>query len=597
MLIRRITMKLTNDIIYIGVNDRNVTLFEGQYKVKNGMAYNSYLILDEKIAVMDTVDAAYGDEWLENIESALGGRQPDYLVVQHMEPDHSSNIANFLKTYPDAKIVANAKAFKMVEQFFGEGYDERRITVKDGDTLPLGNHTLHFVFAPMVHWPEVMVSYDSLDKVLFSADGFGKFGTIDAEEPWADEAARYYFGIVGKYGPQVQTLLKKAAELEIEKIFPLHGPMLMGNLGYYLDLYDKWSSYEPEKQGVLVAYTSIYSNTKKAALTLAEKLRQKGAPEVKTFDLAQCDMHEAVSEAFRFGKIVFASPTYNNSLFPFMNQFLDALTERNFQNKTVGFIENGTWAPVAAKLMKAKLEKSKNITLCGTDVTILSAVSAENAAQLDSLSDSLCAEYEKNAVSLDSSAFFKIGYGLYAVTCKDGDKDNALIVNTVSQLTSQPGRVAVTINKSNYSHRIIKKTGKLNVCCLSTSAPFELFKKLGFQSGRTADKLKDIPFARSSNGLAVLLNNINSFMSLEVEQYVELETHGMFICSVRESAVLSNEDTMTYEYYHKNVKPRPQAKKGYVCKICGYVYEGDTLPEDFVCPLCKHPASDFEKVG
>lgn len=589
-------MKLTNGIIYLGINDKTVALFEGQYKTKKGMAYNSYLIIDEKIAVMDTVDEKYGDEWLENLQSALSGREPDYLVVQHMEPDHSSNIAAFLKAYPKAKIVANAKAFKMIEQFFADSYDDRRITVKDGDTLELGSHTLQFIFAPMVHWPEVMLSYESSEKVLFSADAFGKFGTIDADEPWEDEAARYYFGIVGKYGAQVQTLLKKAAALEIEKILPLHGPMLMGNLGYYINLYDKWSSYTPEKEGVFVAYTSIYSNTEKAALSLAEKLRLKGAPLVKTCDLARCDMHEAISDAFRFGKLVLASPTYNNSLFPFMNQFLDGLTERNFQNKTVGFIENGTWAPASAKLMKAKLEKSKNITLCQNDVTILSTLSAENSAQLDALADELCVEYKEKALSFDSKAFFKIGYGLYAVTCADGKKDNALIVNTVTQLTTQPNRVAVTINKANYSHYIVKKTGKLNVCCLSTSAPFELFKKLGFQSGRTEDKLKDIPFARSSNGLAVLLNNINSYMSLEVEQYVEFETHGMFICRVSESAVLNKEETMTYEYYHKNVKPKPQAKKGYVCKICGYVYDGDTLPEDFICPLCKHPASDFEKI-
>lgn len=381
-------MNITSSIAYVGINDKSVTLFEGQYKVKNGMAYNSYVILDEKVAVMDTVDADYGDKWLSNISAVLGDRQPDYLVVQHMEPDHSSNIAVFLKKYPEAKIVANAKAFKMIEQFFGCGYEDRRIVVKDGDTLTLGSHTLTFIFAPMVHWPEVMMSYEKNEKVLFCADAFGKFGTADADEPWADEAARYYFGIVGKYGAQVQSVLKKAAQLEIEKLLPLHGPVLTENLPYYLGFYDKWSSYIPEKQGILIAYTSIYSNTKKAALSLAEKLRAKGA-EVKTYDLALCDMHEAISDAFRFSKLVLASPTYNMSLFPFMNQFIDALTERNFQNKTVGFIENGTWAPVAAKLMKEKLAKSKNLTLCDTTVTITSAASADTALQLDKLCDEL----------------------------------------------------------------------------------------------------------------------------------------------------------------------------------------------------------------
>ncbi len=595
-------MKITNDIRYIGVNDQKVDLFEGQYQVPNGISYNSYAIMDEKIAIMDTVDGSFTHEWLDNIQNTLGDRKPDYLVVQHMEPDHSANIANFLKAYPNATIVSSEKAFAMMNNFFGTDYADRRIVIGEGSTLSLGKHTLTFVTAPMVHWPEVIVTYDSTDKVLFSADGFGKFGTPDTNEPWADEARRYFIGIVGKYGTQVQNLLKKAAGLDIQIICPLHGPVLTENLGYYLNLYNTWSSYQPEEEGIVVAYTSVYGNTKKAVQLLVEKLKANGCPKVVLYDLARCDIAAAVADAFRYSKLVLATTTYNADIFPFMRAFIDHLTERNFSNRTVALIENGSWAPLAAKVMKDMLAKSKNLTFTDTTVRILSALNEDSVSQLDALGNELCMEYlaqqDSTANKNDLNALFNLGYGLYVVTSNDGKKDNGLIVNTVTQVTNTPNRLAVTINKENYSHHVIKQTGIMNINCLTEEAPFKVFEVFGFQSGRNVDKFADCTPLRSDNGLIFLPRYINSFLSLKVEQYVDLDTHGMFICSVTEARVLSDRESMTYAYYHENVKPKPETdgKKGFVCKICGYVYEGDVLPEDYICPLCKHGASDFEEI-
>ncbi len=383
-------MEAVKDIVYVGVNDHEVDLFEGQYVVPNGMAYNSYVIMDEKIAVMDTVDANFGEEWMNNLKNAMQGRTPDYLIVQHMEPDHSANITRFADAYPDAKIVASAKAFVMMKNFFGTDYPDRQIVVGEGDTLSLGVHTLTFVTAPMVHWPEVIVTYDSAAKVLFSADGFGKFGALDVEEDWACEARRYYIGIVGKYGAPVQALLKKAATLDIERIYPLHGPLLTENLGYYLNLYNIWSSYGVESEGVVIAYASVYGNTKKAALLLADKLKEYGCPKVVVSDLAREDMAECVEDAFRYGKLVLASITYNGDVFPFMKEFINHLTERNFQNRTVGFIENGSWAPMATKTMKGMLENAKNLTYCANEVKVTSALNDASIAQIDALAKELC---------------------------------------------------------------------------------------------------------------------------------------------------------------------------------------------------------------
>ena len=383
-------MKVTSDIRYIGVNDHQVDLFEGQYVVPNGMSYNSYVILDEKIAIMDTVDINFTQEWLNNMKEVLGERKPDYLIVQHMEPDHSANIDNFLREYPEAVVVSSAPSFKMMKNFFGNEYADRRIVVGEGDTLSLGKHVLTFVTAPMVHWPEVIVTYDSADKVLFSADGFGKFGALDVEEDWACEARRYYIGIVGKYGAQVQALLKKAATLDIQMICPLHGPVLTENLGYYINLYDIWSSYRVESEGVVIAYSSIYGNTKAAVEMLAAKLAEKGCPVVVVHDLARCDIHEAVKDAFRYGKLVLASPTYNGDIFPYTKEYINHLTERNFQNRTIGLIENGSWAPQAAKVMKNMLANSKNLTFTETTVKVLSALNEESKAQVEALAEELC---------------------------------------------------------------------------------------------------------------------------------------------------------------------------------------------------------------
>ena len=595
-------MFITNDIKYIGVNDHDIDLFEGQYIVPNGMAYNSYAIVDEKIAIMDSVDQHFGDQWLSNIKAALGDRKPDYLVVQHMEPDHSANIDNFLNAYPEATVVSSVKAFAMMQNFFGTDYEGRRIVVKEGDTLELGKHVLNFVGAPMVHWPEVLMTYDSTDKVLFSADGFGKFGALDVDEDWACEARRYYIGIVGKYGKQVQNVLKKAAGLDIQTICPLHGPVLSENLGYYLDLYNTWSSYGVETEGIMIAYTSVYGHTKKAVEILADKLRAAGCPKVAVNDLAREDMAECVEDAFRYGKIVLATTTYNADIFPFMREFINHLTERNFQNKTVGFIENGCWAPLAEKTMRKMLEGCNHITYTDNNVHIKSALSDLNMEEIDALCEELTMDYvahdSEKADKNDLTALFNIGYGLYVVTARDGAKDNGCIVNTVSQVTNTPNRIAVCINKKNLTHDMVAKTGMMNVNCLSTDAPFSVFEHFGFQSGRDCNKIVGDGILRSDNGESFLGMYINSFMSLKVEQTVDLDTHSMFICSVTEARVITDVETMTYTYYQNNVKPKPETdgKKGWVCKVCGYVYEGEDIPDDFICPLCKHGVADFEPI-
>ncbi len=594
---------VTKDIYYVGVNDHQIDLFEGQYIVPKGMAYNSYVIKDELIAIMDTVDQHFTDEWLKNIEGVLEEEKPTYLIVQHMEPDHSANIVNFLKKYPDTYVVGNQKTFKMMNQFFHQDIPHK-LVVNDGDTLNLGEHILTFVFAPMVHWPEVMFTYDSTVKVLFSADAFGKFGALDIEDEWDCEARRYYFGIVGKYGAQVQAILKKAATLDIQVICPLHGPILKDDLPHYLKQYDIWSSYQAETDGVAIFYTSVYGHTKEAVELLKEKLEANGTPKIAITDLARDDMAEAVEDAFRYSKIVLATTTYNAGIFPFMDEFIAHLVERNFQNKKIAFIENGSWAPLAAKIMKDKLINQKNLTFIEPTVKILSAMSEENKEQINLLADALSGDYramkelkEEKKPELDPKAMFKIGYGLYVVTSNDGKKDNACIVNTVSQLTDTPLRVAVNINKMNYTHDIVKKSGVLNVNCLNNEAPFSVFQKYGFVSGKDVDKFAGEELMRSENNLVVLSNYINAFISLKVDNYVDLGTHGMFICSVTESKIINNIDTMTYNYYQANVKPKPdtEKKKGYVCKVCGYVHEGD-LPDDFICPLCKHGVADFEEI-
>ena len=593
--------KVTDTITYIGANDYDIDLFEGQYIVPNGMAYNSYLLQGKKTAVMDTIDKRKTDEWLANIRQALGAKAPDYLIVQHMEPDHSASLAAFAKTYPDTTIVGNKKTFAMIANFFPETALQNTMVVDNGDSLNLGGHELTFVFAPMVHWPEVMMSYDSVDKVLFSADGFGKFGTLDTDEDWACEARRYYFGIVGKYGQQVQAVLKKAAALDIQKICPLHGPFLTEDLGYYIGLYDTWSSYLPESDGICICYTSVYGHTKDAAEMLAKELEDRGVPKVAVNDLARCDMAEAVEDAFRYEKLVLATTTYNSEMFPYMKQFIDHLVERNYQKRTIGFIENGSWAPTAGRLMKEMFKDSKDITVAEPLVTIKSALNEESKAQLLALADDLAASYQpveiKDEAKIDKTSLYKIGYGLYVITSNDGKKDNGFICNTVAQVSSD-NKIAVGINKGNYSAGVIKDTGKMNVCILNEEAPFQIFKHFGFQSGRDVDKFADFDhYGKTGNGLPYLNRYSNAYMSLKVLQTIDMDSHWLFICEITESAVLNNIETMTYSYYQNNVKSRPQEEvKGWVCNICGYVYEGDPIPEDFICPLCKHPASDFSKI-
>ena len=591
--------KVTETIFYVGANDHDVDLFEGQYFVPNGMAYNSYVILDEKIAVMDTIDASKTGEWLKNIDTVLGGRLPDYLVVQHMEPDHAASVEIFVNKYPQVTVVANKKTFTMIHQFFPSLVMENTLCVENFGTLSLGQHTLTFAFAPMVHWPEVMMTYDSFDKVLFSADGFGKFGALDVTEPWDDEARRYFIGIVGKYGKQVQNILKVAATLDIQIICPLHGPVLTENLGHYIRLYDLWSSYTPEEEGVVIAYTSIYGHTKEAVSLLEQELRMQGVPNVVVYDLARCDMAAAVADAFRYDKLVLATTTYNADVFPFMRTYLDKLTERNFQNRTVAMIENGSWAPTAIKVMKKELENAKNITYAENNVTILSALNEESTLKVTALAQELAASYipvEVQEDFVDPTALFSIGYGLYVVTSNDGVRDNGLIVNTVTQLTDTPKRVAVTVNKQNYSCEVIAKTGKLNISTLNQEAPFKVFQHFGFQSGRTVDKFAQFRHTqRSANGLLFLDKYANAYISCKVINQIDVGTHIMFICDVTQCVNLNKVPTMTYTYYFENVKPKPETdKKGYVCKICGWVYEGEELPEDIVCPLCKHGAADFE---
>ncbi|MBR2562551.1 MAG: flavin reductase [Eubacterium sp.] len=596
--------QITDSIVYVGVNDHDIDLFEGHYVVPLGMAYNSYVINDEKVAIMDTVDQRKTEEWLTNIAASLKCDSPDYLIVQHMEPDHSASIEAFLKAYPDTTVVGNKKTFKMISQFFPGMEIANKLEVENGQTLSLGKHDLTFVFAPMVHWPEVMMTYDAFDKVLFSADGFGKFGALDVEDPegWACEARRYYFGIVGKYGAQVQAVLKKAAALDIQIICPLHGPVLDEDLGYYLGIYDTWSSYLPESDGVCICYTSVYGHTKKAAEMLKEELEKRGVPKVALNDLARDDMPECVEDAFRYDKLVLATTTFNAEIFPFMREFIDMLVERNYQKRTIAFIENGSWAPTAMKVMKKKLEGCKDITYTKNNVTILSALNEESTAQLVAMADELAADYAKVEVEeekkIDPTALFKIGYGLYVVTCNDGTKHNGQIVNTVSQVANNPDRVAVNINKMNYSADVIKKTGVMNVCTLNEQAPFQIFKHFGFQSGRDVNKFADYEhFDVASNGVAFLTKYANAYISLKVFEVIDMGSHWMFLCDITESVVLNSVETMTYSFYQKNVKPKPEEKKtGWVCDVCGYVYEGEELPEDFICPLCKHPASDFSRL-
>lgn len=614
--------KVTEDLYWVGSNDRRLAMFEGVYSVPDGVSYNSYLLMDEKTVLFDTVDKAVKGVFFENIEEVLGGRKLDYMVIHHMEPDHADAIQEVVMRYPEVKLICNEKIVDLIKQFFSFDIDSRAVLVKEGDSFSTGKHNLVFVMAPMVHWPEVMVSYDTTDKILFSADGFGTFGALNGalfadevnfDRDYLDEARRYYTNIVGKYGDQVQTLLKKAAALEIEMICPLHGFVWRKNIGDFIGKYMHWSSYSPEEYGVVIAYASVYGNTENAAEVLACKLRERGVKTVM-FDVSVTPASDIIAAAFKWSHLVFASTTYNAGIFVNMEALIYDLVAHNIQNRTVALIENGSWAPTSGKLMRAEFEKCKNMTILDQQITIKSALKKDQLAQIDALADQLAetlppsakkqeasaeVKLETEAV-IDPAAMFKLSYGLFVLTAKDGSKDNGCIINTVMQVTDATKRIAIAVNKANYTHDMIKKTGVFNVSVLSTDAPFKLFKQFGFQSGRDTDKFaeggKEV---RTVNGLRYVPEYSNAVISGKVINEVEFDTHTMFIAEVTEAAVLSSVPSVTYQYYFDHIKPQPQPtteKSGYVCKICGYIYEGDELPEDFICPLCKHGAEDFEKL-
>ncbi len=621
--------KVTQDLIWVGANDRRLAMFEGVYSVPKGVSYNSYLLLDEKTVLFDTVDAAVGTVFFENVEHALGGRRLDYIVVHHMEPDHSATLEELVRRYPDVKIICNQKLAVMMKQYFTFDVDGMCQIVNEGDTFCSGAHTLAFVNAPMVHWPEVMMTYDTTSGALFTADAFGTFGAtngalfadeVNFEHDYLDEARRYYTNIVGKYGPQVTAILKKAAGLDIKYLCPLHGFVWRKNIGDYVNIYQHWATYTPEETGVVIAYASVYHHTENAAECLAIRLREKGIP-TYMFDVSVTPASEIVSAVFRYSHLVLASTTYNAGIFVQMESFLYDLVAHNIQNRTVAIIENGSWAPTSGKLMKELMEKCKKLTILNETLTIKSALKEEQLPELDAIADAIDATIEKKtevtpvapaakadtaaapaaAPVMDANAMFKLSYGLFVLTAKDGDKDNGCIINTATQVTAEPNRITIAVNKNNHTHDMIKKTGVFNVSILSEDATFDTFKHFGFQSGRDTDKFAGYADAeRSANGLLYVTKGTNALISGKVVEEKEFETHTLFIAEVTECRILSDVPSTTYAYYFAHIKPKPQPteekKVGSVCKICGYVYEGEDLPEDFICPLCKHPASDFEKI-
>ena len=605
--------KFQEDMYWVGGSDRRLSLFENVFPIPRGVSYNAYVVLDEKTVLLDTVDQAIGELFFENLEHVLNGRPLDYIIIDHMEPDHCATLMDVIRRYPEVTVVANPKVFPMIRNFFGVDLSRRALEVKEGDTLCTGRHTFHFVMAPMVHWPEVMVTYESTTKTLFSADAFGTFGAlsgnifadeVDFGSKWLDDARRYYTNIVGKYGTQVQALLKKASTLDIEMLCPLHGPLWRKNIQWFVDKYQLWSTYRPEECAVMIAYGSIYGHTENAANILAADLADRGIRNVVMYDVSRTDPSEIVSEAFRCSHLVFASSTYNAGIFCNMETVLTDIKAHNLQNRTVGFIQNGSWAPTSGKLMTDMVTSMKNMTVLEPRVEILSSVKDSQRQQIAALADAIAASMPQpqavdHSKKVDANAMFKLTYGLFVLTAKDGDKDNGCIINTVTQITDTPKRVSIAVNKQNLTHDMILKTGVFNVSILSEDAPFRLFQHFGFSSGRDTDKFADFSHAqRSENGLMRLDRYANAFLSCKVISTADYGTHTLFVADVTEAHQLSNEPSITYAYYFANTKPKPQPtneiKAGWVCKICGYVYEGEVLPPDFICPLCKHGAEDFE---
>lgn len=616
------TKKITDDLIWVGANDRRLAMFEGVYSVPNGVSYNSYLLLDDTTVLFDTVDKAVGGVFFQNVEHALGGRNLDFVVIQHMEPDHSATLGELLLRYPDVKVVCNQKILDMITQFFNLDLSKKAFVVKEGTTLNTGHHTLRFFMAPMVHWPEVMVTYDETTGTLFSADAFGTFGAlngaifadeVDFANDYMSEARRYYCNIVGKYGNQVQALLKKLHAVDLKMICPLHGFVWRRNLEDFFDKYVKWSTYTPEDTGVMIAYASVYGNTENTAEIISSRLRDRGINTVM-YDVSVTPASEIIAAAFRWSHLLFASTTYNAGIFVSMEELLHDLAAHNIQNRTVAFVENGSWAPTSGKLMKDIIGSCSDMTILDETLTLKSSLKPEQEAQIDALVEAISVtipRFEKPVVDeaavaaaeVDPKTMQKFSYGLFVLSAQADGKDNGCIINTAAQLTSSPNRINIAVNKANHTHDMIMATGMFNISFLSEKTSFDTFKRFGFQSGRDTDKFEgfESSVARSANGLLYVTEGTNAFMSAKVVDSYDYGSHTLFVAEVTEAQILNTDPSVTYAYYFDHIKPKPQPKieeekHGYVCKICGYVYEGDTLPDDFICPLCKHGADDFEKI-
>lgn len=615
------TKNISKDLVWVGANDRRLAMFEGVYSVPAGVSYNSYLLLDDTTILFDTVDKAVSSIFFQNIEHALNGKNLDFVVIQHMEPDHSATLMELLLRYPDIKIVCNEKILSMISQFFNKDLKNKAFIVKEGATLNTGNHVLKFLMAPMIHWPEVMMTYDETTGTLFSADAFGTFGAlngaifadeVDFNNDYMSEARRYYCNIVGKYGNQVQSLLKKVHNIDLKMICPLHGFVWRRNLEDFFDKYVKWSTYTPEETGVMIAYASVYGNTENTAEIISSRLRDMGINTVM-YDVSVTPASEIIAAAFKWSHLLFASTTYNAGIFVSMEELLHDLAAHNIQNRTVAFVENGSWAPTSGKLMREIISKCSNMTILDESVTLKSSLKPEQSEQIDSLVSAISAtipRFEKPVVDenaqakaeIDAKAIQKFSYGLFVLTAQADGKNNGCIINTAAQLTSSPNRINIAVNKSNYTHDMILNTGVFNISVLAEDASFDTFKRFGFASGKDTNKFENFEenVARSANGLLYVTLGTNAFMSAKVIESHDYGTHTLFVAELTEAEVLREEPSVTYAYYFAHIKPKPQPKieeekHGYVCKICGYVYEGDELPADFICPLCKHGAEDFEK--
>lgn len=638
--------KVTKDYYWIGANDRRLALFEGVYKIPKGVSYNSYVLLDEKTVVFDTVDASASKQYLENLAHVLGGRRLDYVIVQHMEMDHAATLGDLVKAYPEVTIVCNEKVAQIMEQFFAFDVRTRLHLVAEGDTFCTGQHTFTFVAAPMVHWPEVMVTYDIGEKILFSADAFGTFGALDgalfADEvdffgDYLDEARRYYTNIVGKYGKQVQDVLKKASGIEIKMVCPLHGFVWRKKFNQFLEKYIQWATYTPEETGVVIAYGSIYGNTANLADILAAKLTERGI-KVALYDASYTAADEILAAAFRYSHLVFASATYNAGIYIAMENLLHDIVNHNLQNRTVAFVENGSWAPAAGGQMRRLMEQLPGTKFIDATVTVRSSLKEKQSGEVDALVDAIAATIpgakpavpsKEKVISMlrsnpaelltmlaaaaapsavatpvDPLAFQKFSYGLFVLTARDGAKDNGCIINTASQLTDQPKRITIAVNKANYTCDMILKTGEFNVSVLTEDASMEVFQRFGFQSGKTADKFQGCTYAeRAANGIYYVKEATNAVLSGKVIASQDCGTHMLFIADVTAARVLSGEPSVTYGYYFEHIKPKPlpaamtdAPKVGWICKVCGFVYENETLPADYICPICKHGVADFERI-